>query len=493
MFIINEKTLIDFLALQNRWWYDKKDFPLEKTNKFKRSDYSHLYGKSLGAKEATVIIGPRGVGKSTVMFEIIRELLGVNNGSSARESNIDGRRIIYATFEDPSVRKSGILEILGIYSKYILKEDISRLGGKIHVFFDEIQNLEDWGSQIKAVQDLGYPIKFFLTGSSSVAMMNESSKAARRLSLYMMQPMKFSDFARYKDNDTAFEEVLGRFKEARQVLKASFGKKDPHNVYEMFLRFYGDFKPWQGKIEISFREYMIKGGYPAFLGNEDYVQCSAQLNETFRLGFHKDMVIGSGVRDPRGIMALTEYIASISSGRTNYRSLMEHANIASNSREMRKYLYQLETSMLVGISRSFTKIAGKSGSEFKIYLTDIAVRNMLVGMMNELLFKDEVQLGYMIETLVYDHILRLNHKFLPGSSLSYWNGKKQGEVDIIMNPGSLIPVEVKKEDSPSLPDVGGLRTFEKKHGVPGIVICGKKLALEENTVFVPSWLFVLMC
>jgi len=70
---MNEKTLIDFLALQNRWWYNKKDFPTSKVHDFKRSDFKHLSTEHIEEKEATVIYGPRGVGKSTVLFEIIRK------------------------------------------------------------------------------------------------------------------------------------------------------------------------------------------------------------------------------------------------------------------------------------------------------------------------------------------------------------------------------------------------------------------------------------
>jgi hypothetical protein len=483
---MNERTLIDFFSLQNRWWYDKKNFPISKAPDFKRSDYNYLFNFHVDSRESLVIMGPRGVGKSTVLFQIMQALL---------IGGTDNKRIFYISFEEPALKKMRVVDILTIYSKYVLREDFSTLHEKIYVFLDEIQNLDNWGDQIKVLQDLELPIKFFISGSSSVAMNNEVSKGARRFNPYFMYPIKFSDFLRYKLKDPSFDAFLIKCKKNRARLNEAFKKRSGTLLYDLFLESYNDLKPWQTKVELLFPEYLIKGGYPAFFDTVDYSQISQDLYDTFRLGFHKDLVFGQGIGDPRSMLNLTTYIASISSNETNYTSLMQNSGSASNTDILKKYLYHLEQSLLVNYSHRYQSTLAKKSSNFKIYFSDIAIRNMLAGLMNELLFRDPVQYGSTVETLVYDHVVRYYFKLRPNSPTYYWKGGKNDlEVDIILKlNGETIPIEVKKADSPLLTDVSGLRLFCKKQKTPGVVLCNQKLAFEENIVFVPYWLFILFC
>ncbi len=505
---MNEKTIIDFFALQNKWWEDKKFFPFQRTKPFKRSDYYYLFKNKVDTEEAIVITGSRGVGKSTVLLEIIRSLLGFKDEIAGKEialtkienppeeGTVDKKRILYVTFEESSLKKITIIDILKIYAKYILRQDLSELNQKIYVFFDEIQNVEDWGTQIKLIQDLNYPIKIFLSGSSSVNMIHEASKAARRVDMYSMYPLKFSDYLRYKLNDEEFVKIMDKIKNFRVELFRLVKENDAGSIYESFLQYYAELKRWQTKIEIHFQEYLIKGGYPALLDmkEEDYQAGSQKLKDTFWLGFHKDLILAKGIGDPGGMISLTEYIASISSCETNYTSLMEHSGATSNTGMLKKYLYHLEKAHLVSISNRISNTQTKRGHSFKIYLNDIAIRNMLQGLMNELLLNNQVECGYAIETLIYDHALRLYFKVRPYMPLLYCKDKRTSkEVDVILKLNShMLPIEVKKADSPNVSDVSGLRIF-CKNKIPGVVVCGKKIDIEENIVFIPHWLFALLC
>lgn len=362
-------------------------------------------------------------------------------------------------------------------------------------FFDEIQNVGDWGTQIKVLQDLHYPIKVLISGSSSVNLINEASKATRRVDLYSMYPLKFCDFLRFKLNDDPeFVKVLERMKDFRIDLFRLCKENDAKSIHDKFLTFYTDLKHWQTKIEIFFQEYIIKGGYPALLNLDDFQKGSQILRNTFWLGFHKDLVLSKEIGDPPGMISLTEYIASISSCETNYTSLMTHSGATTNTGMLKKYLYYLENAYLVSISNKVSHTQTKRGSSFKIYLSDIAIRNMIQGLMNELLPNNQSEFGLTIETLVYDHALRLYFKIRPKMPLLYWKDKRSDkEVDILLKLNShMLPIEVKKADSPSLSDVSGLRIF-CSNNLPGIVVCGKKIALEENIIFMPHWLFILLC
>jgi predicted AAA+ superfamily ATPase len=492
---MNERTMVDHFSIQNEWWYGSGEFLLKKVKPFKRSDYYHLTQNKLETSEALVIIGPRGVGKSTVMYEMIRELLGLklSEGQLKEEhQKIDNKRILYLSFEPSILKKVKILDILKAYTKYVLKEDINQLTEKIYVFFDEIQNIE-WGDQIKHIQDLEFPIKFIISGSSSVKMINESSKGARRFSIYSMHALKFSDFLKASIEDETFHQVLKKFKELRKEVIESIEKNDAEKIFDNFLQLYNDMKPWQTNIELLFQDYLVKGGYPAFIKEKDYSKCTSKLFETFWLGLHKDSTIGSGI-DPKAITELIRYIAGVSSCESNYASLMENSKATSNQETLKRYLYHLENSYLINYSYPFSRSPSRK-SEFKIYLNDIALKNLLNDQLNGLLFNDQMQIGYTVETLIFDHMIRLYHKIRPRAPIQYKKGsKKNGEIDIILqfNDKSMA-IEVKKRDHPKLSDISGLRSFAKKYEIPGLVLCGQRMEIEENIIFLPYWIFILIC
>ena len=280
----------------------------------------------------------------------------------------------------------------------------------------------------------------------------------------------------------------------RKNIFEAYKLKNSKKLYESFMDFYIFLKPWQTEIEIGFQDYLIKGGYPKYVKEKEFKKVSARLNETFKLGFHKDLVLGGGIGDPKAMENLTSYIASISSSETSYNSLMKNTGAAKNSEHMRKYLYHLETSYLIKESHKFNPIVKKNVRGFKIYLVDVAIRNMLQGFLNKLLETDKGQYGLSLETLIFDHSVRLFQKERPGHPIYYWKGNREQEVDIILQLNGMgIPIEVKSSDEPSYMGIPGLKSYCKKYNVPGMVVCGKKLELKNKIVFLPHWLFCLIC
>lgn len=483
----NERTIIDALWLDNPWWSGLDKFPMDRIKPFKRSDFYYLLNDHRMRKECIVIVGPRGVGKSTTMYEIIHKDLTEAVGTTTR----DPKRVIYASVGNPILKKCTILEMLRIYSKFILQEDISKLTKPIFVYLDEIQDHE-WGEQIKTIVNFEYPIKFMITGSSSTAMMEEASKAARRVTVYPMLPFKFADFTKYSIKDENYDNAVLKIKKLRTNIRAGMKEGSSEKVYDGFLQAYTMVREWETKIQLCFDEYLVKGGYPGIFDIKDETRSMDVIQQSFWLGFHKDLALAKGIGDPIGMKQLIEYVASTSSCDTNFTALMENSKSGTNTEMMKKYIYHLDRGFLAKISHQISKSPVKK-TQFKMYLTDVAVRNLLVGMMNNLLFKNPHQHGLAIQTLIFEHTMRLNFKFTNTPDVYYWKNPKTGnEVDVIMDLKDFtIPIEVKKSDDPTIKDLKGLVEF--CNGKPGIVTCGKKLAKDENIVFVPHWLYCLIC
>jgi predicted AAA+ superfamily ATPase len=101
-----------------------------------------------------------------------------------------------------------------------------------------------------------------------------------------------------------------------------------------------------------------------------------------------------------------------------------------------------------------------------------------------------------VEAVVADHSKRLKFDVEPASEIQLFYWKNKGyETDIIIEIlQKPIPIEVKYRDKIDKRDLKGLLEFSKKHKSPfQIAITREKLDLNENIIFIPLWLFLLMC
>ena len=155
-----EQKIVRMLYEQNAWWVTGAVSP-DLSKPFKRRDF-HILKNKLLEKEITAIIGPRQVGKTTLLYQLIENLL--------QEKKVNPKRVLYASFDYPylsMLSETPINDIFEVYSMQILREPMQKLKERIYIFFDEICKLEKWSSILKGWYDLKYQIKFIISASSS--------------------------------------------------------------------------------------------------------------------------------------------------------------------------------------------------------------------------------------------------------------------------------------------------------------------------------------
>src|SRR3989338_1414941 len=115
--------------------------------------------KHISRPEITLIVGPRQVGKTTLITEIGDELK--NQGEKVVIFNLD------------------IEDDFGLFtsqSKLINRLKLDLGNEKGYVFIDEVQRKEDAGRFFKGIYDMKLPYKFILTGSGSVELKEKISE-----------------------------------------------------------------------------------------------------------------------------------------------------------------------------------------------------------------------------------------------------------------------------------------------------------------------------
>ncbi|NBV42641.1 DUF4143 domain-containing protein, partial [bacterium] len=148
---IEQSELINVLTQFNPWWKEESipDLPT-----WKRAAHRELYQWTVNppAARAVMLSGARQVGKTTLLMQVIDDLL---------KEGVPSSNILYATFDHPLLKLAGPDEMLQAWRTREPKVD-----GKEYLFLDEAQFIRDWGTWIKHQVDFHKPRQIVFTGSA---------------------------------------------------------------------------------------------------------------------------------------------------------------------------------------------------------------------------------------------------------------------------------------------------------------------------------------
>lgn len=483
----DETEILRVLHLHNPWWESRR-VPSSKALPFKRRDFYKLL-EGLKNPKVAAIIGARRVGKTVLMYQLIDYIV----------LNFGPERVMYLSLDDPYLKVD--VEILGrifdLYSKYILKLPFSDVAEPVYIFLDEIQTLDGWELVLKRWFDLGYRVKFFVSGSSSVNILTGGAESlVGRMRLQIVFPMKFLETIRFRMADEDFERRFDKVNwELREAFKTAVEKNDAAAFYSA-LRENANFLAGDiDRIVLFLQSYLLKGGYPEVVKVDDLDLAAESLKTYLNLTIYKDIVRTFKIRDPVAFEELIAVLARECCQRLNYSELARTLELKRHT--LKSYVYFLKTTFLISESEYYSKSRAKRiRREKKLYVNDPGIRNVAVGALNDYLLSNTVELGRVVEAVVANHCRRLKFDLEPASEvqLFYWKNKGYETdivVDMLQKP---IPIEVKYRDRIGRKDLKGLLEFSEKHRTPfQAVITREKLDLNGNVVFIPLWLFLLMC
>ncbi len=165
--IPNETEILRILHSNNPWW-SGRPIPTSKIKEFKRRDYYKLE-KQLEHNKISALIGARQVGKTTLMYQLIQKILSQTSPQNVLLVQVDD---IYLQITIESLEK-----IFNVYAANIIKTPLGELDNIVYIFLDEIQSLQGWQDALKKWYDLGYKIKFIISGSSSIDIIDGMSES----------------------------------------------------------------------------------------------------------------------------------------------------------------------------------------------------------------------------------------------------------------------------------------------------------------------------
>ncbi len=368
--------------------------------------------KHLDAKEISIIIGPRQVGKTTLMMELLNSLKN------------DGKKVLFLNLDYEADKRFFESQDL-LLSKIKLE-----IGADGYVFIDEIQRKDNAGLFLKGIYDLDLPYKFILSGSGSLELKEKIQESLTgRKRLFELLPVTFKEFVNYKT-------------EYKYVNKLS-------TYFELENK----------KTEILLNEYLSFGGYPRVVTENTLEEKRKIIDEIYRSYIEKDIVNLLNIDRPDAFSLLIKILSSQIGRLLNYSKLA--AAIGISTITLKKYLYLAEKTYVI---QTIGPYSGNSLKELTksrtVYFYDYGLRNfsndsfMLQQNQNECSFVFQ----NFIKNLIDEHLLWKSW------ILNFWRTTDKAEVDFVINKNSeIIPVEVKYTALNNFTVKRSLRSFIEKY------------------------------
>ncbi len=350
----------------------------------------------LNAEEITAIVGPRQVGKTTLLLQLKEYLL--SKGFSDKEIFVFNLDI----FSDKDL----------FYSQEnfikFLKERTFK--NKIFVFIDEAQRVENAGLFFKGVYDLNLPVKMFLTGSSALEIKSKIQEPLTgRKRIFHLYPFGFGEYLTRQDSTLADIALSGN-----EISSYS-----------------------QNKIKEYLSRFLVWGGYPKIALAENIFSRQELLKEIYSSYIEKDIAGFLKIKNQAVFGRLVSLLAAQAGQLVNTGEISR--TLAVERKTIEKYLDILEKTFIIKLIRPFFKNKRKELIKMaKVYFIDNGLRNMAIGQFQD--FASRSDKGHLLENFVFSEIFKHSEK-----NLYFWRTKEKTEVDFVLadSNGAPMPLEVK--------------------------------------------------
>jgi len=418
MLEISKADILSRLQFDNPWWEsggeDKVAYEDTPRRKYFETFSQNILETSV--RRAIVLMGPRRVGKTVMVYHSIRTLL---------DSGIGAENILYVSLETPIYTGLSLERMLSYFQELFNHKRDSIL----FIFFDEIQYLREWEIHLKSLVDSFPSYRFVATGSAAAALRLKSTESgAGRFSDYILPPLTFAEYLMFIGRE---DELI----KANQYHSENSGY--PTKKYAYLSQ---DIE----ELNREFVNYLNFGGYPEAVFSETIRRDPGQYikSDIIDKVLLRDLPSLYGISDIQELNRLFTTLAYNSGNEVSLEGLSQSSGVAKNT--IKRYLEYLEAAFLIRRVERIDQNAKrfKRAVCFKVYLTNPSMRAALFGQLE----MDAKAMGAMTETAIFS---QWQHSKTLKLYYARW---KSGEVDIIhldrIHQAPAWIVEVKWSDRP---------------------------------------------
>ena len=308
-----------------RTLYQKFEILLQNTTTdFKR----YLYDKVSWESRMIGIIGARGVGKTTMILQYIKE-------------NLDSKKALYVSADDMYFGENKLLD---------LADDFYKNAGE-HLFIDEIHKYSDWSRELKNIYDAFPTLKVVFTGSSVLDILKGSADLSRRAIMYKLHGLSFREYLNLFHNDD-----IGVYS-LEQILNNDVKLENIQHPLPLF------------------NDYLKRGYYPFGAENEMNLRLGQVIVQTLESDIPQYANLNVGTS--RKLKRLLSIIAENVPFKPNFSKISEMIGVSRNSLD--DYFSYMEKAGLIEQLRNETSGIRELGKVDKVYLNNTNIVFNLVG------------------------------------------------------------------------------------------------------------------
>ena len=280
------------------------------------------------------IRGARGVGKTTLLLQYIKQTFGDHP-----------REAIYVSLDNLYFSRHTFLDFV---------DEFYKMGGK-YVFADEVHKYHGWSQELKNAYDSYPDMHFVITGSSILNILNSDADLSRRCINYNLQGLSFREYLQLCEG-ISFDAVT-----------LSDLLHDPITLcYEVNAKC---------RPLVFFDKYLKQGYYPYVLeGADDYYE---RISNVANLILEIELPQLCGV-DVSNIRKLKSLLAILSSEYPMQLDMMKLSSMAGMSRTtLLAYLQHLQRARLINLLYSGDTSLKKMQRPDKIYMENTNLMHAL--------------------------------------------------------------------------------------------------------------------
>lgn len=296
------------------------------------------------------LLGPRGIGKTTMALQFIRE-------------NLPRKHTLYVSADDLYFSTHTLLS---------LANEFAQTGGK-YLFIDEIHKYQGWSRELKLIYDYHSELKIFFTGSSVLDIYKGVADLSRRALIYQMQGLSY-----------------------REYLSLFHGIEIPAYSLEQILNHEVVLPP--GFLPLEFFSDYLRTGYYPFSGDNYEQYLSQVINATIEVDIPQ--YANLSVSTTRKLKRLLAILSESAPFKPNFSQIGSRLEVSRNS--VADLCTWLEKAGLICLLRDSAGGIQGLGKVEKIYLDNTNLMAALspehsdTGTMRETFFLNQMRVNYHI-------------------------------------------------------------------------------------------------
>lgn len=294
------------------------------TTSFKR----YLYNEINWDNRMIGIIGARGVGKTTMVLQYIKE-------------NLDHKKALYVSADDMYFSENRLVD---------LADEFYKSAGE-YLFIDEIHKYANWSRELKNIYDSFPSLQIVFTGSSVLDILKGSADLSRRAIVYKLYGLSFREFLQI------FHNYQTEVYSLKQIINNEVKLKDIIHPLPLF------------------DDYLKRGYYPFGLENDMNIRLGQIIVHTLETDIPQYANLNVGTS--RKLKKLLSIIAESVPFKPNFSKISEMIGVSRNSLD--DYFSYMDNAGLISQLRNETSGIRGLGKVDKIYLDNTNIIYNLAG------------------------------------------------------------------------------------------------------------------